>query len=145
MEGLLDAAGDIVRSLIAGSRATRFAEAECAKLARSSTRLALVLAQMQLCLRTEEHLRGRCTFDIGWRLPRGGDERRAAVVLLASRELQPSTLAPNHSEAVRLPFRRSGSKSVFLAVDSAVSALRQAEQLVSQVRRSRLRCGRKRS
>lgn len=32
----------------------------------------------------------------------------------------------------------AGSKTVFLAIDAAVSALRQAEQLVSQVRRPEL-------
>ena len=58
MEGLLNAASELVRSILQRSLTTGYAQAECTKLARGCVRLSLVLAQIQLLLVTEESLRG---------------------------------------------------------------------------------------
>lgn len=152
----MDAGRVAVSSIVKHALETAQAKDECLRLARYCVRLELVLVELQLLQRSNEALRGAsprlfttllcmvlCSGS--WTAPdcacgshRAWGHRRRRTVGEAPAGPPPALAAPTPycppPTAANWPLHCAGSKTVFLAIDSTVSALRQAEQLVTQVR-----------
>ena len=142
MEGALAAAAQCVADIVGAALATTVAQPECERISRYCVKVGGVLCELQLVLRDDEALRGESG---RWRglkalagAPGGGRHERAGCTLgLAaaaggSAGALPSWPPSSHLPPCRLRLPPPGSKTVFLAVDATVNALRQAEQLVVQ-------------
>jgi hypothetical protein len=126
MEGALSAGAACVAAINSAAQSTAYCATECESLARHALKLGLLLGELQLLLPGNEVLRGAG----GLQLRQGCWGRWQGAARGAGR---PQAWVPAAARAVGAG--ASGSKSVFMAVDATVGALRQAEQLVVQASR----------